>query len=171
MSVKKVEGKGNSKWKISLFLSMYYAVRKFFISKLYVLRVALRHEGFSREGSCCAHWLWGWIVATQVGYQPVFFFLLLFFPVNAILIRSYKTNILSTSFYWRILSFKSIYWHNKWQEINTACVHMLCYRVLSVARSRNVFSTHNKKCLSPCLRNHSKNCAYFRACFAFYSFI
>jgi len=49
MSVKKVEGKGNSKWKISLLLTVYYAVRTFLISKLYVLRVALRHEGFFQE--------------------------------------------------------------------------------------------------------------------------
>jgi len=48
---------------------------------------------------------------------------------------------------------------------------MLRNIVWSVARSRNLYDIQNKNCLSPCLRNHSKKCAYFRPCFVFYLFI
>jgi hypothetical protein len=49
MSVKKVNGKGNSKWKIFLLLTMYYAVRTFLILELYVVWIASRHGRFFQE--------------------------------------------------------------------------------------------------------------------------
>jgi len=49
MSVKKVNGKGNSKRKIFLMLTVYYAVRTSLILELYVLRAVSRHDGFFQE--------------------------------------------------------------------------------------------------------------------------
>jgi len=49
MSVKKLNDKGNSNWKIFLLLTLYYVVRTFLILELYVLWIALRHGRFFQE--------------------------------------------------------------------------------------------------------------------------
>jgi len=49
MSVKNVNGKGNSNWKIFLLLTLYYAVRTFLFLELYVLRIASCHGRFFHE--------------------------------------------------------------------------------------------------------------------------
>ena len=49
MSVKKVNGKWKSKWKIFLLLTMYYAVSNFLILELYVVCIASRHGRYFQE--------------------------------------------------------------------------------------------------------------------------
>jgi hypothetical protein len=55
MSVKNVNGKGNSEWKIFLLLTMYYKVRTFLNVELYVLWKASRYGPFFQDKDHVVH--------------------------------------------------------------------------------------------------------------------